>query len=180
MVCKMTVASIGFKENFSFFENEFFKYYGSKKKNGVYAFDNLNAISISKRKKWFKSFYDIFLAKDDIAQVKTFGGLKANYECNYQGSNYFLYVHKGLATSIFLHDRQIGYIKKNKKNHQRTMNFEVVVNSDANMTLIFCLCLVLYMDYYAVSSYDEVGDVNVDFGNIGLEEFKFDENWKPL
>jgi hypothetical protein len=180
MISKLIVTKKLFEIKIDFFVNNTIVYQGVKKKS-VYIINILvdsTLMKVEKKAKWFKTNYSIDMPNSEVINVKSFGGLKINYECNYKNQNYFMYGHKGLKTSIFFDKTQIGYIEKCKKSYSGKTVFDIVTNDDVNPLFICSLSLIIYDDNFSVS--DETNDINFDFGNIGPEEFKFNENWKPI
>ncbi len=127
---------------------------------------------------WFKKLFHIALAgSDTVATMKSTGGMKVNYDCEYGKDRYCLFGHKGLLTSIFLNKMQIGFIKEEAKSGKGKINFEIVLNSNVDLTLVCCIVGVFIKT--TVSYNAEQANVNYNWGNIGPEEFKFDESWEP-
>jgi hypothetical protein len=158
------------------------KYIANKKRTFKTVFSVQNSmetevVQISKITKWFKTKYVIRFSETNFAIIESTGGFKSNYICNYGNQNYYLYKHKGLVTSIFLNQIQIGYIEEEKVSQRRIINFNIVTNKDSNLLLICCLGLFIFEK----SNYSgqELNNKNYNFGNIGPEEFKFNKTWKP-
>jgi uncharacterized protein YxjI len=179
MIGKLTVDKVLFNVDIGFYINNNLIYKGIKKKS-VFIINSpvgLEEMRIEKRTRWFKSIYTIYLTNGESAEVKKTGGLKINYECVYRNQSYYLYGHKGLKTSIFLNQSQIGYIEKAKKAYSGRKNYEVVMNSGINTLLICGFALIINDDDF--SGTDDANSISYDLGNFGPEEFPFNENWKP-
>jgi hypothetical protein len=172
MIGKLTITDTTRNEKFHFITNGY-SCNGERKKS-EFIVDDGNKMSV--KRSWFKSSYEMIFSNGKTAHLKPIGGFKENYECSYLDKNYFLYVHKGLNISIFNDKFQIGFIKKPKKIFKNSYDLEFSANDDVNGPLLLFFCLVVY---YNQSKSSEQSSVTFDFGNIGPEEFAFNESWKP-
>jgi uncharacterized protein YxjI len=102
--------------------------------------------------------------------------LKQVYVCEREGERHELIEHHGLRSSIFRDDRQIAAITKNRLVVGNGNQYDIRMNSDADVAVIACMVI-------AVNTAD--GDdrnqetVTFNLGNIGPQERPFDERWEP-
>jgi len=172
MIGKLIITDTTSYEKFNFIVNNY-SYNGERKRS---AFIVNDGSKLSVKKGWFKSSYDISFSNGETAHIKSIRGFKEKYECSYLSKTYFLYAHKGLNISIFLGKSQIGFIKMPNKYVKNSYVLEFSANDDINTILLLFFCLVIY-DNKSIST--DQNNVNFDFGNLGPEEFAFDESWKP-
>lgn len=100
---------------------------------------------------------------------------KQVYTCEGNGEHYTLYTHRGLQYSVFRDDRQIAAFEKNRIVWGNGNEFQVRMDSDADLILLICLVLT-------VNSEDDSNQGNsltIDLGSIGPEDRPFDEAWQP-
>lgn len=97
--------------------------------------------------------------------------------CAGEGGPYRLYAHKGVRYSIFQNDTQIAAFSRNKLIIGNGRNFDLRVNSDANLPLIISMVLCLNTE----DDDDQTNNTfTYDFGHLGPEDRRFDEAWRPL
>jgi uncharacterized protein YxjI len=129
---------------------------------------------IDARWSFIHSNYDFELADGRHYQFRCEKLLKCVYACEGTEEKYHLYQHKGLNSSIFQDDRQIAAFTKNRVTFGKGNQYDVRVNSDANLLVVICMVLVMN-----TSSENETSSVTFDFGNVGPEERPFDQAWAP-
>ena len=180
MFSKLVISKNLFDPKIDFYINNNLVYQGVKKKSEyiINLLVDSKFMKLEKKTSWFKTSYNIHLPNAEVINVKSFGGFKLNYECIYKNQTFYMYGHKGLKTSIFCNKTQIGYIEKCEKSYSGSTSFEIVTNNDFNTMFMCSFSLIIYDDNFSQAG--EINDVNIDFGNIGPEEFKFNENWKPM
>jgi hypothetical protein len=96
--------------------------------------------------------------------------------CEGSGGPYHLYHHKGVRYSIFQGDVQVAAFSGNKLVVGDGRTFDLRVNADADLLLVISMVLCLNTE-----NGDDQNDntITYDFGNIGPEDRKFDEAWRP-
>ncbi len=102
--------------------------------------------------------------------------LKQVFTCEGNGETYRLYSHRGLNYSIFKEDRQIAAFTKNRLVLGSGNEYEIRVDSDADVVVLVCMILT-----YNSSEEDSKDDsaVTLDIGHLGPQDRKFDEAWEP-
>lgn len=100
---------------------------------------------------------------------------KGVYSCIGPKLKLLLYRHRGLRYSIFQDDCQIAAITKNRIVFGKGNEYSISMNSDADMIVILCIVLTIN----ATQDDDDDAGVTIDFGNVGPQERKFDEDWEP-
>jgi hypothetical protein len=96
--------------------------------------------------------------------------------CEGDGGPFHLYAHKGVRYSIFQNDDQIATFSRNRLIIGNGRNFDLRVNSDVNLPLIISMVLCQNTE----DGDDETNDtVTYDFGQLGPEDRRFDEAWRP-
>lgn len=100
---------------------------------------------------------------------------KQVYTCEGNGEHYTLYQHKGLCYSIFRDDRQIAAVEKNSVVWVNGNEYQVRMDSDADLMLVVCLVLTINSE----DDNNQGNTLTIDFGSIGPEDRPFDENWQP-
>ena len=100
---------------------------------------------------------------------------KGVFSCTGQGMTFRLLQHRGLKFSIFQNDSQIAAFTKNRIVFGKGNEYSIRMNSDADLIVVLCLVLTIN----STEDDDNDATVTIDFGNIGPEERKFDEDWEP-
>jgi uncharacterized protein YxjI len=97
------------------------------------------------------------------------------FKCEGGSDAYTLYEHRGLKFSIFKGDVQIAAFTKNLMVIGSGNEYQVRMNSDADVLLIVCMVIAIN----SIEFNDDSQTVNFDFGNIGPQGRVFDESWEP-
>ena len=100
---------------------------------------------------------------------------KQVYTCLGNNETYRLYSHRGLNYSIFKEDRQIAAFTKNHVVFGHGNEYQIRMDSDADLVLVLCMILA----YNSSNEDDNSEAVTIDLGNIGPQERPFDETWQP-
>lgn len=96
------------------------------------------------------------------------------YSCTGNGETYKLYEHRSRNYSIFKDDRQIAAFSKNLVVFGKGNQYDVRLDHDADLILIFCMVLTINSS----ENDDEDSTVTVDLGNL-TQDHPFDESWEP-
>lgn len=96
--------------------------------------------------------------------------------CEGDGGPYHLYAHKGVRYSIFQGVRQIAAFSTNKLIIGSGRTYDLRVDADANLPLVISMVLCLNTED---GDDRENNTVTYDFGHLGPEDRRFDENWRP-
>jgi uncharacterized protein YxjI len=123
----------------------------------------------------FATDYDFLLADGRTYKFTSEKIWKGVYLCEGSGENYHLYQHKGLLYSIFKGDSQIAAISRNSFVIGSGNEYDIAMNSDADVVVISCMILALNTH----ESDDNNDAFTFDFGSIGPEDRKFYESWGP-
>jgi hypothetical protein len=170
-----------FKNNYEFVTDSSLRYSASKSgtlKKSIEISTGAGSVNILKKSGWFKTKYEIIFPNGKLGIFEGFGGLKSNYLLSIKNEKYFLYGHKGFVTSIFYNKNQIGYIEQEKKAIKGTTKYKLIANKDVDF--LICWCLILILHNTSNSSSELPSDIQYDLGNFGPEEFKFNQNWRPM
>ncbi|HEV2195321.1 MAG TPA: hypothetical protein VGR55_07045 [Candidatus Acidoferrum sp.] len=125
---------------------------------------------------FFRPKYKIELSEGQIYHFSCERFWKGVFVCQNSEESFRLYQHKGLNYSIFRNDSQIAAFSRNRVKLGRTDRYEIRMNSDANLTLVICMALVV--DCGEIED-DSAGTVTIDLGSLGPEERQFDKSWQP-
>lgn len=123
-----------------------------------------------------RSRHDFVLQNGATYHFQTEKFWKPTYTCEGPDGTYTLYQHKGRRCSIFLGERQVAAFDKNKVVFAGGNEYDVRVDSDANLMLILCMVLTINTEDYDDDKQDMI---SVDLGNFGPEARPFDESWEP-
>ncbi|HEY5329209.1 MAG TPA: hypothetical protein VFC39_18785 [Acidobacteriaceae bacterium] len=125
---------------------------------------------------FIRSNYDFVLADGRTYHFLCEKLWKGVYVCERPGESFHLYQHKGLRFSIFKGDSQIAAITKNRFVIGNGNEYDIRMNSDADVVVICCMVLALN-----TGTGDEAGNSSATyhFGSIGPEDRRFDEFWVP-
>lgn len=123
-----------------------------------------------------RSSFTIDLAGTGIYKYHTEKLWKGVDICEGDGGPFHLYSHKGVRYSIFQNDKQIAAFSRNRLIVGNGRDFDLRVNSDVNLPLIISMVLCLNTEN---DDDQEDSTVTYDFGHLGPEDRKFDENWRP-
>ena len=78
--------------------------------------------------------------------------------------------------SIFKNDTQVAWWDKKAVTWFAGDNYKIIADKDGDIDLIISFCLIV--DNF--SSDDHDGNmVTYDFGNIGFQQKRYDNNWQP-
>jgi hypothetical protein len=124
----------------------------------------------------FKTSYDLTRWDNSILEFRTKSAWKGHYFCSDGQDYYEIFSHRGWKCSVFRNDNQIAYWDGNTDPLVSGDKYIIFADSDADFELLMAFCLVL--DNRQSTGSDGAG-VAIDFGNIGKEARKFDENWQP-
>ncbi len=134
--------------------------------------------AIAKLKSQFSPLHhrwEFDLADGRTVQFECVDLLRQVYECRYGSDVLTLYRHHGLNHSIFSGERQIAAYSKNRVSFGDGNEYQIRMDSDADMTLIVCMVLALSV----TKDNDEKKAVNIDIGSLGPQGRAFDEAWEP-
>ncbi|PIB34500.1 hypothetical protein BFP72_03260 [Reichenbachiella sp. 5M10] len=137
---------------------------------------SLNTLA-SVNKKWsiYKPTYIIKHGNStSILQIKS--SWKGYYKCSNNTDVYQLISHKGLKTSIFLNDIQIGYYEQNELEWLETRKYQIHLNPDADQPLI--CSIIISLDNYK-NGKDADRGTTFYVGKLTPEIKPFDESWRP-
>jgi uncharacterized protein YxjI len=119
--------------------------------------------------------YEFDLTDGRKAEFERVDVLRQVYECRCGGDVLTLYQHHGLNHSIFNGDRQVAAYTKNRVSFGDGNEYQIRMDSDADMTLIVCMVLALSV----AEDNDDNKTVNFDIGSFGPQARPFDEAWEP-
>ncbi|QNR25153.1 LURP-one-related/scramblase family protein [Croceimicrobium hydrocarbonivorans] len=131
---------------------------------------------IERKFNWLNAKYSITGLHPNVLTFRTRQIWKMHFACQLGPDRYEIYGHKGRRVSVFLNEQQVAYFDKAAVSWFNGDNYKIVANDDCDPGLL--ICFVLIWDNF-FSSKSEGNTVTFDFGNIGLEARKFDENWIP-
>lgn len=97
-----------------------------------------------------------------------------SYTCKIDNDSYEIIPHKGVKTSIFKNNIQIGYFDQKKVEFMGGQNMLLILDDDAEISLICSLIFSLYCNFG-----DDDSTASYDLGNVGPEKKVFDYRWKP-
>jgi uncharacterized protein YxjI len=120
--------------------------------------------------------HDFILADGRTYHFQTERFWKPSYSCVGSDETYTLYQHKGLKCSIFRGDRQVAAFDKNSVVFGGGNEYDIRMDSDANLMVIVCMVLTINTADY---DGDQQDLISVNWGNIGPEARAFDECWEP-
>ena len=142
-------------------------------------FDNIGGrakIKIKKRISWFEAKYDLTRWDNNILEFKTTSFWKLSYQCQCDSDMYEVYGHKGRKYSVYKNNIQVAWWDKEAVTWFEGDNYKIIADNDCDVDLVIAFCLIV--DNF--SSDDHEGNtVTYDFGNIGFQAKKFDNNWEP-
>jgi hypothetical protein len=125
---------------------------------------------------FLRSSFTIDLAGRGIYKYHTEKLWKGVDICEGDGGPFHLYAHKGVRYSIFQNDKQIAAFSRNRFIIGNGREFDLRVNSGVNLPLIISMVLCLNTE----DDDDETNSTfTYDFGQLGPEDRKFDETWRP-
>jgi len=125
---------------------------------------------------WFKLSYDLIKYDNNKFKLRTVSIWKRHFECRIGEDLYEIFGHRGRKYSIYKNDIQIAWWDKEAVSWFNGDNYKLIADEDSEVELLICFCLI--MDN-AKSQNDERTTVHYDFGNIGPQAKKFNQNWKP-
>ena len=138
--------------------------------------DEQARMTINKRFSWFIAKYDITRWDNNVLEFRTRSFWKRYYECQQGADLYSIYGHRGRKYSIFKNDRQVAWWDKRAVSWFAGDNYKITADRDCDIDLIISFCLVV--DNFSSDNHD--GNViTFDFGNIGFQQRRFDDNWQP-
>lgn len=124
----------------------------------------------------FRSKHDFLFSDGRVYKFHCEKILKRVYACEGNDGCYRLYGHRGLRYSIFYQERQIASIAKNRLVIGKGNQYEIRMDSNADVLIVLCLMLAVNC-----AEYDNDREaVSVDYGSIGPEEKPFDRFWTPF
>ena len=139
-------------------------------------YDGRASMTINKRLSWFKAKYDITRWDNNVLKFRTKSYWKLYYQCQCGPDTYDIYGHRGRKYSIYKNGQQVAWWDKKAVTWFAGDNYKIVADKDCDANLIISFCLIV--DNF--SSNDQDGNtVTYDFGNIGFQAKRFDENWQP-
>jgi len=125
---------------------------------------------------FFRTKFEIKLAAGGSYEYHCEKFWKSVDICEGEGGPYRLYAHRGVRYSIFQNDTQIAAFSKNRLIIGNGRHFDLRVNSDVNLPLIISMVLCLNTEN---GDDEDQNTVAYDFGQLGPEDRKFDETWRP-
>jgi uncharacterized protein YxjI len=133
-------------------------------------------MTINKRLAWFKASYDITRWDNNVLQYRTKSIWKLVDQCRVGPDLYMIYGHRGRKYSIFKNDIQVAWWDKKAVTWFAGDNYKIIADKDCDIDLIISFCLIV--DNFSSENHDG-NVVTFDFGNIGFQQKKFDDNWHP-
>ena len=146
--------------------------------NVIDLFESQDGPAIAQLKSEFSPLHhrwEFDLADTRTAQFECTDLLRQVYECRCGADVLTLYRHHGMNHSIFNGDRQIAAYTKNRLTFGDGNQYQLRMDSDADMTLIVCMVLALSV----TKDNDKKEAINVDLGSIGPQARPFDDTWHP-
>ncbi len=134
-----------------------------------------NVARIKRKFNWFKALYSIEMNSGSDVLFETVSYWKNHYRCEYRGSVYDIYGHRGRKFSIYKNSKQVAWFEKEAVTFFDGDNYKIIANDDADNILIICFALVV--DNYR-SNRKNKGAISFDIGNI-FQAKPFDESWSP-
>ena len=124
----------------------------------------------------FKPKYEIELWDKNVVQYTTKSFWKNHFQCQAFGGLYEIFGHKGLRYSIFKDNKQIAWWDKKPVSWFDGDNYKITADDDCEVDLLIGFCLI-HDNTSSTKNNNSV--LTFDFGNIGPEARKFDEDWRP-
>jgi hypothetical protein len=84
--------------------------------------------------------------------------------------------HIGRKYSVYKNELQVAWWDKEAVSWFDGDNYKILADIDCDLDLIISFCLIV--DNFS-SNENDGNTVTYDFGNIGFQAKKFDENWQP-
>lgn len=123
----------------------------------------------------FQIMYSIkFIEKNQTISLKYTNIFNPKFICHFNNDTYEIIPHKGLKTSIFKNDIQIGYYIEKRVEYFGGQTISLVTNDDISKQLIFTFMLAIKCNFQ-----NDYSSASIDIGNFGPEARKFDSSWKP-
>jgi uncharacterized protein YxjI len=122
-----------------------------------------------------RSKHDISMADGRVYIFECEKLLTRVFKCEGGGDVFTLYEHRHLKFSVFKNDGQIAAFSKNLMVLGSGNQYQVRMNSNADVLLIVCMVIAIN----SIEFNDDSETVNFDFGNIGPQGRAFDESWEP-
>ena len=183
MIIDINQHKIAVGDKYKIYVDNIEKYYASKHFFELMPIINLfecdNArqrMIISKRMSWFKAKYEIQTSDNNLIEFKTKSIWKLHYQCQCGSDSYDIYGHIGRKYSVYKNELQVASWDKEAVSWFEGDNYRIIADVDCDIDLIISFCLIV--DNF--SNNDNDGNtVTYDFGNIGFQAKKFNNNWQP-
>ncbi len=133
-------------------------------------------VTLQSRFTLFRTKYDFVFASGRTYHFICEKIWKRVYVCEGPQETFRLYHHKGLRFSVFKDDDQIAAITKNRLVVGNGNEYDIRMNSDANVVVI---CWMMLAINTGDKDDEHESTATYDFGNIGPEDRRFDESWVP-
>lgn len=139
--------------------------------------DSGNAVVATLQRRWslFRTKYDFDFSNGRTYRFWCEKVWKGVYVCENREEQFRLYAHKGSLYSVFQNDIQIAAIVRNSAIIGPGNEYEIWMNSGANVLVICSMILALNTE----ENGNRRSTLTIDFSKIGPQEKPFDESWRP-
>lgn len=165
-------------------QNNIVLYSGEREMNNNEAYfslknkENKAVITVNQYKGFLKSTYDIITYKNIRKSLDLIpkSMLKGTWIIDDDTDKYDIISHRGTKMSIFKNDKQIANVVEKVVNLFNTKTMVLNYNKTENTELLIGIALAIYGDFY----HSPGATLTFNFGHIGPELKKFDDNWYPI
>ena len=137
--------------------------------------DLIECISIFKSFYFFTPDYKIELSNGNRIKFKTMSVWRTHFQCILENDLYEVYLHRKRKISIHKNGVQIGLCEKEAITILAGDNYNLILDSDAEIELLVSFMLILDN----MNSRNRGAIFAYDFGIIFKEFKKFNPQWKP-
>lgn len=137
---------------------------------------NRECLQIRELKSWFTSRYNIHRSNGEVLEFRFKSFWLLEYECRSRQDDYQIFAHRGTKYSVYKNGIQIAWWHKAEVDWFDGENYRLTANNNCDIELVLAFCLLI--DNLASVDFDG-NTVTKDWGYMGLQAKKFDEEWRP-